>query len=451
MRSLSAFTAVLLCAAMLVCALALFSSAEEDRVYLGDREDLMLPRDYEDSIGWNTAHSGEKLTVWDLSFEKGLGFHCRQSGLAYVEFDISALGMNYFCATVGVLKDATYYIAEGSISFRVYGDGELLATTPVIKWNKKPAYICVPVTGVKTLRLEEDNAGSWVCDAGIGGDAMLSKTEPEAPEWYTRFDPNNTDKKQEDAMVSGDFAYVSDLYFKTYTGEAECRDRNTAGEMIVDHDGRYYPKGIGFHAGQGYSTYIDVDIEGPGYTKFASYYGISLTLTSYDITMANIRFAVFGDGRKLFESKPVHYGDPMQYVEVNVKGVKTLRLSVSGNPKIDGGWGTFAGALLSKSGEVSDDLFFTDYFDAISVKATEPSTDPATAETASATENAETAPETAPSAEPSPSAKPTGKEKEPDPAPRTPGTAESIFGGILVGALCLGAIVFFFFKKRRRG
>lgn len=204
----------------------------------------MRPRDYEDQIGWNTAHSGEKITVWDLSFEKGIGFHCRQSGLAYVEFDISSLDMNWFCATAGVLKDATYYISEGSIAFRVYGDGKLPASTPVIKWNKKPAYICEPVTGVKTLRLEEDNAGSYVCDAGVWGGAMLSKNEPEAPEWYTGFDPNNTDKPQEEKNVSGDFAYISDLYFKTYTGEAECRDCNTAGEMIVTPGGKNSPKRV---------------------------------------------------------------------------------------------------------------------------------------------------------------------------------------------------------------
>lgn len=150
---------------LVLMSISLFISpalAEEKVVYLGDRQDLMIPRDYEDSIGWNTAHSGEKITVWDLSFDKGIGFHCRQNGEAYIEFDISSLDMNYFYATVGILKDATYYIAEGNISFKVYGDGELLAQTPAIAWNKKPYYICVDVTGVKTLRIVENNEGTWV-------------------------------------------------------------------------------------------------------------------------------------------------------------------------------------------------------------------------------------------------------------------------------------------------
>ena len=436
----------ILCAALLCAGLCFASSADEETVYLGDRQDLMLPRDYEDAIGWNTAHSKEKLTVWDLSFEKGIGFHCREHALAYIEFDISELDMHYFRATVGVLKDATYYIAEGSIIFRVYGDGKLLYETPVIKWNKKPAYICVDVTGVKTLRLEEDNAGSWVCDAGIWGDAALSKTEPEAPEWYARFDPSNTDKKQEKSMVSGDYAYISDLYFKAFTGEAECRDRNTAGEMIVDHKGRYYPKGIGFHASEGgYNTYLDVDIEGLGFTKFASYYGISLTLTNYDITMANVKFALFADGKMIFESDAVKCGDEMKYIEKDITGVKILRLSVKGNPRIDGAWGTWAGALLSKSGNVTDDMMFTDYFEAITKKDTEPTPETATEIKTSVSEETP-APET-------PSAPEETETAPPEVCPpKNDGwkTAAIIAGGALL-ALGAGVAAFLIVRRKRKG
>ncbi len=348
---------------IIFCLSVFSSSSDEGVVYLGDRQDLMLPRSYEDAIGWNTAHSGERITIWNLSFDKGIGFHCRQSGDAYIEFDISSLDMKYFSATVGVLKDATYYIDEGNISFRVYGDGKLLASTPAIGWNKKPYYICVPVEGVKTLRIVEDNEGTWVCDAGVWGDCALYKEEPTAPEWWTKLDPNNTDKAQEPDKVSGDFAYISDLYFKKYTGDAECRNTNTAGEKIVSFDDKYFAKGIGFHAGDGgYTVYIDVNIEGLGFTKFASYYGISQTVTHYDISMANIKFAVFGDGKKLFESGAVKYETPMEYMECDITGVKTLRLAIKGNPRIDGGWGTFGGAVISKSGNITDEMMYTDYF-----------------------------------------------------------------------------------------
>ena len=423
----------------LLCCLTMLISAEHEVVYLGDRKDLMKPRDYEDSIGWNTAHSGEKLTIWDLAFEKGIGMHCRQYGEAYIEFDISELEMNYFYATVGVLKDASYYIAEGNISFRVYGDGKLLATTPAIAWNQKPYYICVPVSGVKTLKIVEDNAGTWVCDAGIWGDCALSKEEPTAPEWWTKLDPNNTDRLQEEEWVSGDYAYISDLYFRKYTDVANCRDVNIAGEKIVSFDGKYFPKGIGLHSDNGgYVRYIEVNIEGLGFTKFASYYGISQTVTSHDISMANIKFAIFGDGKKLFESGPVKYETPMKYMECDITGVKILRLAIAPNPRIDGSWGTWGGAIISKSGNITDDMMYTDYFAGLE----EPSSTPTPTEIL--TELPET---TVPESDPTENVT-----KVPESTHITKPENTTVKVALAsIGVIALGAVAFFVIKKRKRG
>ena len=49
-------------------------------------------------------------------------------------------------------------------------------------------------------------------------------------------------------------------------------------------------------------------------------------------------------------------------MECNITGVKTLRLAIAGNPRIDGGWGTWGGALISKSGNITDEMMYTDYF-----------------------------------------------------------------------------------------
>ena len=72
---------------MLTGLAALPVSAAEDTVYLGDREDLFLGRDSLDGFGWNTAHSGERITIGSQSFDKGLGFHCLPDKDAYCEFD----------------------------------------------------------------------------------------------------------------------------------------------------------------------------------------------------------------------------------------------------------------------------------------------------------------------------------------------------------------------------
>lgn len=59
-------------AALLICALLLCPhvSAEGGAVMLGDRGDLITARESLDGLGLNKAHSGEKITVWELSFDK---------------------------------------------------------------------------------------------------------------------------------------------------------------------------------------------------------------------------------------------------------------------------------------------------------------------------------------------------------------------------------------------
>ena len=70
-------TALLLALLLLSVGLAALPvSAAADTVYLGDRQDLFLGRDSLDGFGWNTAHSGEPITIGKQKFDKGLGFHC---------------------------------------------------------------------------------------------------------------------------------------------------------------------------------------------------------------------------------------------------------------------------------------------------------------------------------------------------------------------------------------
>lgn len=407
---------------MLAGLAALPVSAAEDTVYLGDREDLFLGRDSLDGFGWNTAHSGEPITIGSQRFDKGLGFHCLPDKDAYCEFDISSLGMKYFAASVGVLKEAGYFIEWGSISFHVFGDGKLLASTPMRVWGDEPFFLTCSVEGVKTLRLVQKNENGHACDAGVWGNARLTNTEPKADdkeEVEPVFDPNKTTKPQPAELVSGDYAYVSDLYWldnKTYPGNVVGRDCNTANEIIFSNDGKFFPKGVGLHAVSGnYDAYVDVNIEGLGFTKLAAYYGVCETLTPHDISMAQVKFAVFGDGAKLWESGTMQFGEDMLPMDCDVTGVKTLRLAVAGAPGISGAWGTYGGAILSKSGEITDDLLFSEFsFDEPVTDA--PVTDPET--------STETDPATNPVTEPDTTPEPdTPASTEPDtPAPTEPTT-----------------------------
>jgi hypothetical protein len=369
---------------MLTGLAALPVAAAEDTVFLGDRKDLFLGRDSLDEFGWNTAHSGEPITIGSQRFDKGLGFHCLPDRDAYCEFDISSLNLKYFAASVGVLKEASYFIEWGSISFHVFGDGKLLASTPMRVWGDEPYFLSCSVEGVKTLRLVQKNENGHACDAGVWGNARLTNEKPKEDdqvEVEPVFDPNKTTKPQPAELVSGDYAYISDLYWldtKTYTGNVVGRDCNTANEIIFSNDGKFFGKGVGFHAVSGsYDAYLDINIEGLGFTKLAAYYGVCETLTSHDISMAQVKFAVFGDGAKLWESGTMRFGEDMLPMECDITGVKTLRLAVAGAPGISGAWGTYGGAILSKSGEITDDLLFSEFsFDepATDTPATDPDT-----------------------------------------------------------------------------
>ncbi len=378
-------------AAMLLGCLGVFlpsASAEETTVYLGNREDLFVGRDSLDGLGMNTAHSGEALTVGSVRFDTGVGFHCQPDRDAYVEFDISSLGMSYFAASVGLLREANYFMEWGSISFHVYGDGELLASTPVINWGDEPYFLTCSVEGVQKLRLVQNNAGGHACDAGIWGDARVTRDRPNVPATEpveTVFDRNHTTDPHPEEAIMGDYTYISDLNWTdtvTYPGNVEGRDSNTCNEMIFSSDGTYFPKGIGLHATTAdYTAYVEVDIEGLGYTKFAAYYGVCETLSAHDISMAAVKLAVFGDGQMLWESETMTFGEPMRPMECDITGVKTLRLSVAGAPGIAGAWATFGGAVISRSGNITDDMLYDAenvFDDTAASEQTAAPTDPAT-------------------------------------------------------------------------
>ena len=402
LRALICTLAVLLAMSPAVLAI-LPASAAEDTVYLGDRQDLFIARDSLDDFGWNTAHSGEPITIGTQKYDKGTGFHCQPDRDAYVEFDISSLGMKYFSAFVGVLQEANYFVEWGSISFHVYGDGKLLASSPMVEWNNEPYFLSCAVEGVSTLKLVQKNENGHACDAGVWGDACLTIEQPKAPdageEGEPTMNPDKTNLPQPSELVSGDYAYVSDLYWMdntTYPGNVVGRDCNTANEIIFSNDGKFFEKGVGFHAtSSDFTSYVDVNVEGLGFTKFAAYYGVCETLTAHDITMASVKFAVFGDGVKLWESDTMKFGQDMAPMDCDISGVSVLRLAVAGAPGIGGAWGTWGGAVISKSGNITDDMLYTDpssETESEIVPETEPetetSTDPET-ETSSPYETAE--------------------------------------------------------------
>ena len=168
---------------------------------------------------------------------------------------------------------------------------------------------------------------------------------------------------QPDTLKDG-YAYVSDLPWKSsnaLAGTQVTRDgNNNAGETIYSPDLLVYAKGVGMHAcDNNFGSYVELDISGYGFTKFAARIGMVITLSAYDITMADAIFSVSGDGRELFRSDLMKYMQPFAMIEVDVTGISTLRLAVSGAGSIAGDWCAWANAVLSVSGDV-EQLFRAD-------------------------------------------------------------------------------------------
>ena len=108
-------------------------------------------------------------------FEKGMGLDA--PGELY--YNIAGMGFELFCGYVGVDAGKP---DMGSITFRIFGDGDLLyESEPALTGAAEAQYFSVPVAGVRQLRLEadmiENRDGDW---ADWAGAQFLTYRDPAA-------------------------------------------------------------------------------------------------------------------------------------------------------------------------------------------------------------------------------------------------------------------------------
>ncbi|MGO1487974.1 MAG: endo-alpha-N-acetylgalactosaminidase family protein [Arachnia sp.] len=109
------------------------------------------------TLQWDKSSAGGPLILRGETFPKGIGAHA----VATVDFDLKA-ECSVFQATVGV-NDVQ--ATRGSVSFAVYGDGELLEETAVLRGGGATHVFDVDITGVTSLSLRAGDGGD-----GIGND-----------------------------------------------------------------------------------------------------------------------------------------------------------------------------------------------------------------------------------------------------------------------------------------
>ncbi len=108
------------------------------------------------SNGQAASGDGRPLEIGDVTYAKGIGMHATGEVTAWLGGTCET-----FDAVVGIDDEVLETPGEsgtGSVRFRVYGDGELLAETPVLTNAEGRFPLAVDVSGVRRLRLVADEA-----------------------------------------------------------------------------------------------------------------------------------------------------------------------------------------------------------------------------------------------------------------------------------------------------
>lgn len=167
--------------------------------------------------------------------------------------------------------------------------------------------------------------------------------------------PKTTDGKQKDEVKNLDNVFLSDLVFKRATRVVLDATYSFTDLSI---NGEVYLKGLCMSAGH-YpgSEFVEINIEGLGFTTFASYIGVDdTTNTNYSAGRdTTVKFFVEVDGVVKYESDVITIGEDARLVVVDVTDAKTLKLYTS---PVDDGVGTdicvWGNAALGKSSNIED-------------------------------------------------------------------------------------------------
>ena len=126
-----------------------------DEVFLSDIEPAKI------TSGWGVPKmdkslNGGVLRIGEKEYEKGIGTHAISDIVYYLKGKYSKLigevGLDYY----------SYSSKQGSVTFEVYGDGKLLWSSGVMKYDALPKKLDVDIRGVDELRIHVGDAGDGI-------------------------------------------------------------------------------------------------------------------------------------------------------------------------------------------------------------------------------------------------------------------------------------------------
>ncbi|MGL4910802.1 MAG: NPCBM/NEW2 domain-containing protein, partial [Romboutsia sp.] len=327
-------------------------------------------------------------------FEKGIGIHANGK----VVYDLEGKNYDNFEALLGVDMN-TVSQETSSVTFKIIGDGEVLATTKVIKHADDMIHVNVPVKGVKKLTIEvydggngnsydhtiianpkltnnnmkpsleiEDSVSVKVGESieNVIGNVKAYDTEDgdltdkvvvsgheninfNKPGEYkitytvTDSDGNSVTKERSIAIVNmNDFKFLTDYDWTSAVQSYSTtkRDTSVGGDKLklTSETGSevVYDRGIGSHA----NATIIYDLSDKNYEYFTSFIGVDRVMYNRP---GSVSFEVHVDGEMKYDSGLMNAKDPQKFIEVDINGAKELKLIVkdggNGNGSDHATWG----------------------------------------------------------------------------------------------------------------
>ncbi|MDE5976912.1 MAG: NPCBM/NEW2 domain-containing protein, partial [Turicibacter sp.] len=283
-------------------------------------------------------------------FEKGLTAHATSS----LVFNVSDYSQTYSRFTTYVGVDSSQAGKGNGVKFSVLtsNDGkeweEIFITEP-INGDNDTIFIDVDITGVKYLKLYAHDNGKNGNDHAVYAAPRVMKADYDLEKERTT--PSNP---YEDAVLK--YIYLSDLGYVTSMSKTAWKkimlDTNLDGDPItlnIDGEASTFDKGITAHATS--TLVFDVSQYSDTYSRFTAYAGIN----SNSAGKGNgVKFSVFtsNDGKEweeIFITEPINGNNDTVFIDVDITGVKYLKLYADDNGANGNDHSVYADARIMKS------------------------------------------------------------------------------------------------------
>jgi hypothetical protein len=242
-----------------------------------------------------------------------LSMHPPANGVAYATYNLNG-EYKALRATAALMDIENEPMARSPVMFKVFADGRLLWNSHTIQRLGTGEECALHIDGVKTLRLEADCLGG---DMSLASAAWLNPLLTKAP---LNVPPSNVvyldDLKEKESKIH--FGAVGKHGARGHTFP------NTNHEALFQ--GRKPAHALSLHAADNGSVSVTYELDG----KHAFLRGTAglLNVTQGFFPATPATFKIFGDGRRLWQSKPIGAVDIGQAFSVDIRKAKTMRLEV---------------------------------------------------------------------------------------------------------------------------